>query len=351
MNKNNTCISVIIPSYKGSDTIYRALSSLEKQSFHDFEVIVVDDNGEGSSEQVNTKRIVTSFETKLDIKYITHKNNKNGAVARNTGVKVANGEYVAFLDDDDIYLEKRLENAYHYLENKKYIDIYFCAVLIERNGKLAGIITPQVFNDDINRTLLFNTSVFGTGSNIFIRKETYLSIGGFNELYFRRQDNEFLLRALTKMNYAIDSSIDIVKCNIGNTNIPSYNKLLSSNEQFYKDFEGMLKDLSDSEYRLLMGKERARILFCCMMNESPSIVKVEKGKLEDIRPLNNKEIAQYVLSRIRIGGKGLLYYIQPLMSKLKNYKQDKYLRKTLDEGILSQLSYYNIINSSFAFRF
>ena len=62
-------VSVIIPTHKGSNSIKKALNSLVNQTYKDFEVIVVDDNGEGTDEQIKTQYAIQQYEKTLDIKY------------------------------------------------------------------------------------------------------------------------------------------------------------------------------------------------------------------------------------------------------------------------------------------
>ena len=89
-------ISVVIPTYNRAKLLKECLTSLCKQEYKNFEVIVVDD---GSKDQ--TKEIVDSFKKNLDIKYIFQEN-KGPACARNLGIKMASGDIVAFIDDDCI---------------------------------------------------------------------------------------------------------------------------------------------------------------------------------------------------------------------------------------------------------
>ena len=253
---NKIEVTVIIPTYNGSNTISRALHSLTNQTYKSFEVIVVDDNGKGSNRQKQTEIEVMKYSQSLDLKYLVHEKNLNGAAARNTGLKEANGDFICFLDDDDVYLKDRLLKATNILKKNKSADLLFCAVLIQRNGKLVNIVRPHNASN-MQRELLLNTALFGTGSNIFMRREILNKVGGFNEKYFRRQDNEFLLRALEDGTYIMTNDIDIVKCNSGVLNLPSYEKMRISNELYYNDFKKLIDSFNEEDYTLFQQKERA----------------------------------------------------------------------------------------------
>ena len=105
MPEKNPTVSIIIPTYNRAHLIGRAIQSVLNQTYQNFEIIVVDD---GSTD--NTEEMIKEFQ-KHDkrIKYIRHEKNRGGAAARNTGIKVARGEYIAFQDSDDEWLPEKLE--------------------------------------------------------------------------------------------------------------------------------------------------------------------------------------------------------------------------------------------------
>lgn len=343
MLMNKIEVTVIIPTYNGSNTISRALHSLTNQTYKSFEVIVVDDNGKGSDRQKQTEIEVMKYSQNLDLKYLVHEKNLNGAAARNTGLKEANGDFICFLDDDDVYLKDRLLKATNILKKNKSADLLFCAVLIQRNGKLVNIVRPYNASN-MQRELLLNTALFGTGSNIFMRREILNKVGGFNEKYFRRQDNEFLLRALEDGEYIITNDIDIVKCNNGVLNLPSYEKMCISNELYYNDFKKLIDNFNEEDYALFQQKERAWLLFCCMMREKQEIIEEAKTALLEYRNLKLSEKIQYSMSKIKFKNSNLLYYIQPQMSKVKNEMKSRRIRKKLTRDMEKQLLGLNIIN-------
>lgn len=94
--------SVVIPAYNAEKFIRNSIQSVLKQTIHDFEILVVDD---GSID--NTGKVVESIGDQR-IKYIKQENG-GVSVARNTGIKAAEGEYICFLDADDLWYEDHLE--------------------------------------------------------------------------------------------------------------------------------------------------------------------------------------------------------------------------------------------------
>jgi glycosyltransferase involved in cell wall biosynthesis len=116
----NPKVSVIIPTYNRANLLPRAIKSVLNQTFQDFELIVVDD---GSTD--NTRKVVEEFQ-KGDsrVKYFYKENGGPGS-ARNFGLKNAKGNFVIFLDSDDMFLpyilEEEIEEKYKFQEFVKNI--------------------------------------------------------------------------------------------------------------------------------------------------------------------------------------------------------------------------------------
>ena len=96
-------ISVVIPTHNRAELLKRAVRSVLGQTYRNLEIIVVDD---ASSD--NTQVAVESFGDNR-IRYIRHQTNRGGAAARNTGIQVARGDFIAFLDDDDEWVPEKTE--------------------------------------------------------------------------------------------------------------------------------------------------------------------------------------------------------------------------------------------------
>ena len=99
-------VSVIIPTFQRAKYIERAIDSVLNQTYKNFEIIVVDDNDQESEARKEMIKRMDKYSSDSRIIYIKHEKNKNGAAARNTGINVAKGEYITFLDDDDYFLLK-----------------------------------------------------------------------------------------------------------------------------------------------------------------------------------------------------------------------------------------------------
>ncbi|NKE36550.1 glycosyltransferase family 2 protein [Natronococcus sp. JC468] len=194
----NPKVSVIIPLYNREDTILRCIKSALYQTYKNYEIIVVDDCSDDDS-----VGIVDDINSN-NIKLIRHNENKGGSAARNTGINQSNGEYIAFLDSDDVWHPLKIESQVNLLESrgKEWVASY-CNVCYISNSILFNTIKNsnekvekmEGGSDLIPEVLSMNFDLGGS-STLLVKKETVDEIGGFNEEFDRHQDWEFLIRLL-----------------------------------------------------------------------------------------------------------------------------------------------------------
>ena len=190
-------VSVIIPTYKRPVNLKNALESVVMQDYHDIEVIIICDNGKDSKFNKETRQIVNSLkDSNLNCKVVLleHNLNRNGAAARNTGIMNSTGEYICFLDDDDIYLEGRLSKSIKRLKKTQgTADAIYCGYLGWNSQKnnlsryKTGDLTLEILLLDYKKHYLHtNTATY--------KRESILTLNGFDESYYRYQDLELNLR-------------------------------------------------------------------------------------------------------------------------------------------------------------
>ena len=107
-------VSIITPCYNGGKYISQTIESVIAQTYTNWEMIIVDDGSED-----NSAEIIKSFNVP-QVKYV-YQNNAGSAAARNNGIRRANGQYIALLDSDDIWLPNFLECQINYMKEKKAI--------------------------------------------------------------------------------------------------------------------------------------------------------------------------------------------------------------------------------------
>lgn len=236
-------VSVIIPTYHRSTTIQRAVDSVLSQTLKDIEVIVVDDNGLNTPDGLATQQAMSRYNDVHNVIYLQHQNNMNGAVARNTGIKEAKGEYISFLDDDDIYLPQRLEKLVDKLDNldESWGLCYSSYVKNMPNGKLQH--SNEKVQGDIFLQVLMRSFYLGSGANLFVRRKVIDEIGIFDEAFSRNQDLEFLVRATEKFKTAfVDEILVEINFDIRTSNLSFFDQQ-KREELFRNKFSKYLNDL------------------------------------------------------------------------------------------------------------
>ncbi len=180
-------VSVIIPTYKRSDMLPRAISSVLNQTYSNIQVIVVDDNDPNTEYRKKTEILMNQYLSDERVKYIRHIKNSNGSVARNTGIKNSEGEIIAFLDDDDWYYKDKIEMQVLYLlEHQEYRAVY-CGW--NRDGK---VVVPQA-KGNLSYNILSGDHIIYTNA-IMMWKKDAVACGGWDETFMRHQEAAFLLR-------------------------------------------------------------------------------------------------------------------------------------------------------------
>lgn len=196
-------VSVIVPVYQVEAYIAATIESVLKQTFTDFELLIIDDGGQDRSIE-----ICRSF-TDPRIKIISQAN-RGLAGARNGGIRQAQGEYLAFLDGDDLWLPEKLARHVAHLDANQDVGISFSySAFIDQDGQPLGIYqTPQLTNIDPAHVICRNP--ISNGSTPVIRRQVLsdigfsVTIGGeietwyFDETFRQSEDIECWLRiALT----------------------------------------------------------------------------------------------------------------------------------------------------------
>lgn len=184
-------ITVIIPTYNRADKLHRAIDSVQKQTYTNLEILIVDD---GSTD--NTRAVVEALGAKDDrIRYICMPQNGGASAARNEGVKQAQGELIAFQDSDDFWKPDKLEKQMAYWQRHPEFSMIYCAYFMrmdERDGYIVPDGEREELEGDIFPWLLCRNSI-GTPT-MLMKKESFLEAGGFDTGLRSLEDWEFAIR-------------------------------------------------------------------------------------------------------------------------------------------------------------
>ena len=248
-------VSVVMPVYNGESYMAEAIESILTQTYTNFELLIVDD---GSSD--NSVSIARAFETRDNrIRLFQFEQNRGKADARNCGITAANGEYVAFMDSDDVSLQTRLEKQVNYLQVHSEIGgLGTCgrAVNHDLSSPLYRYSLPQ-HHAQIALDWFIGRSILG--ASLMLRRDFLLAVGGFEPGRRSVEDLELVARLLHKT--AIKLSI------------------LNEDLYIYRLYDHAKRKAPDTPIHNAYMELRRRVL-ASLWNEAPE---ASLGRLDDLR--------------------------------------------------------------------
>lgn len=192
-------VSVIIPTYNRAHYIRETIDSVLAQTYPDYEIIVVDD---GSTDK--TAEVLKHYNGR--IRYYCFPENKGISAARNFAIEQARGKYIAFLDDDDLWMPEKLEKQVAVLENNPEL-AFVCsgAYVIDAHGEVtarwcrAG--AQETFECLYDQNFVLNLTVI-------LRRECFAAVGGFDPKLPSTQDYDLWLRLAKRYKFSyVDSCL------------------------------------------------------------------------------------------------------------------------------------------------
>lgn len=184
-------VSVIIPAYNAQKYLSETISSVINQTYQNLEIIIVDD---GSTDK--TKEIIHSFSDSR-ITYF-YQSNSGVSTARNKGIEIATGDYFAFLDSDDVWLEDNIEEKVELLERSNKYDIAFSSIIFINGQSERGEIYNSVTKLDTKTLLSWQNNLITSPSILVCTRRVIDEIKGFDSELSTAADQDFLFRASSK---------------------------------------------------------------------------------------------------------------------------------------------------------
>lgn len=279
--ENNELISIVITTHKRSDRIGFAIESAINQTYHNTEVIVVDDNASIVGEREKTEKIVGKYK---NVKFIKNTQNLGGAESRNVGARAARGKLISFLDDDDQYLPDRIEKLYRlYCKNKsKKLGLIYCSCFaVNERGDILGEYIHTESGMPIYEQMM--GCVAGT-SMWLIPKEALTDVGGF-DLVPSKQDSTVILKLLVA-GYCIVGTSDRLVLYLEhdkNDKASSISGIKPSN------IEGILeyRELCRRYYDMLKNEKQVDDVECNFSRQLVTLYIANKKRKNAIAELNN----------------------------------------------------------------
>lgn len=178
--KARPLVTVIITTYRRDECLRYAVASAWKQTYENIEIIVVDDNADTVWNR-RVEKIIREFSSNKNVIYIKNEENKGSAASRNIGIQYAKGEYITFLDDDDLYMPDKVKNQLvSMLKIKADYSITDLRLYDEKHRFVEKRNRAYIKAGDKKSLMQYHYMYHMAGTDTFMfRKEYLLKIGGF----------------------------------------------------------------------------------------------------------------------------------------------------------------------------
>ena len=170
-------VSIVIPTYKRVNYLKRLLKSIEKQTFKNFEIIIVDDCSPNKDEYY---QVVEEYKSVFsEFIFLTNNENKGAPYSRNKGIKLAKYNLIALVDDDDEWLPDKLKHQVEIFATKKDVDIVYSWVnAVDKDGKIVYKYRSEIEGNPKYEIL---RSCFIPSPSVMVKKSKIISAGLFDE--------------------------------------------------------------------------------------------------------------------------------------------------------------------------
>lgn len=161
-------VSIIVPVYNAGAYIEETIRMVEKQTYQEWELILVDDCSSDNSkavieEYLQKRNSLEEGMRRQEIRLLVKQQNEGAAMARNTGMEAAKGRYIAFLDADDIWLSKKLSKEMTFMEKQQASFVFSAYEFGDENaigtGKIVHVPEKLTYRRALSRTVIFTTTV------------------------------------------------------------------------------------------------------------------------------------------------------------------------------------------------
>ena len=188
-------VSCIVPTYRRSEMLVRAINSILGQTYKRIEVLVVDDNEPNDEYSVLVRKTINEKISDNRVKIIHQERHINGAAARNAGIRAAKGEFIAFLDDDDEWKPTKLQKQMELLSNYPDYDGVTC-LIEEYQGDTLFMKRPEYDESDLQLRVLKGEVSVGTVT-LLLKRSALDKTGYFDEKLNRNQEIQLITSFLS----------------------------------------------------------------------------------------------------------------------------------------------------------
>ena len=262
-------VTCVIPSYKRCDTVTRAIDSVLAQTYKNVEVCLVDDNVPGDEYSQRLQEALKKYDGDCRVRYIAQEKHINGAVARNVGIKAANGEFVGFLDDDDEWLPEKIEKQMAVIQSKPSLDAVTALWILCENGKEIRRCAPYTADNLQFKVFLREVAVYT--STLLIRKSAIERFGGFDGKLLRHQDLQFLVDALKEAKFEVLPEYLVKLHADSEINRPNVEKLIAAKKAFFNSVDDEFQKYSKADKKRIKNAHYYEVAFQALKSKQYGI--------------------------------------------------------------------------------
>lgn len=245
-------VSVIIPTFRRSEKLPRAIESVLNQTYTNLELFVVNDNDPNDEYTRYVKEITAVYKKDSRFNLIIQDKHINGAVARNIAITKAQGQYIAFLDDDDWWVDTKLEKQVKELEllDDSWGGVSCKFTLFDKDMNIIGK-THKYQDGYIYKDVLSLYSDVATGT-LLLRHSALDKVGYFDETLLRNQDIQLLTQFTYKYKLKqVDRYLHCVDVSDTQNRPISESNLLEVRKALFESVENVISTLTKSELRTI----------------------------------------------------------------------------------------------------
>lgn len=236
VNKNNSeiknefvtgLVSIIMPCYNGEKFIGESIDSVMKQTYQNWELLIIDDGSQDTSID-----IIKDYQKKEHRIKLIQQPNSGSAVARNNGIGISKGQYIALLDSDDVWLPNFLEEQIKFIKAKKAICV--CASYLRIDEASKNIMKPVIAKKIITSKDMQSVDYIGTLTGIYDQSK-------YGKIYFRTElkslldDYAFFIDVISLEGVAYGNPKILAKYRIRKNSMTSNKrKLVKKHYEFYR---------------------------------------------------------------------------------------------------------------------
>lgn len=303
-------LTVLMPVYNGEKFLKNSIESVLNQSFSDYEFIIIDDKSKD-----NTPGIVSSYKDSR-IRFTYNKENLGQMETLNVGIKMAQGEYVARMDQDDTSLGERFRKEVEILDELKEVGIvYSDSHIIDESGKRRQRTLfdftkpPEKF--ELNTFLKRN---FIAGNTVMIRRRAFDEIGLFNPIYRIAAEYDLFLRLVQKYGvYRIGEPLAEYRVHGKNSSKDMEKNVKEAIEILEKFGQGLKEKTTKIALNQAISRYKGALGMHYLFNRDRQLSKQNALEAVRISPLNLKAMALLLIG---------IHLPDPLIDRLASFRKD-----------------------------